>query len=140
MRDGWSDAEARAKESELMFKLSEKRFLRLVLNISNTLRNTKLKLSDIEIRFTRRNYENIQQKAQVLTTMLSSDMIHPRLAFAHCGMFADPELAYKESMDYAEKKKAEAEEDLINFNEQKANEEKQNINNSTDKDNNDEQI
>ena len=31
MRDGWSDAEARAKDTELMFKMSEKRFLRLAI-------------------------------------------------------------------------------------------------------------
>ena len=37
MRDGWSAAEARAKDSELMFKLSEKEFLKLVLRICSDL-------------------------------------------------------------------------------------------------------
>jgi hypothetical protein len=66
-----------------------------------------LKLSAIEIRFTRRNYENIQEKAQVLTSLLSSDKIHPRLAFEHCGLFVDPELAYTQSVEYAEEREAE---------------------------------
>lgn len=111
LRDGWSDAEARARDSELMFKKSEKRFLRIVLNIISSMRDVELRLSSVEIRFTRRNYEHIQSKAQVLTTMLSNDKIHPRLAFEHCGMFVDAELAYKESMDYyaEEQKRAQAE-------------------------------
>lgn len=107
MRDGWSAAEARAKDTELMFKMSEKEFLRLVIAITNTLRDMDLKLSAIEIRFTRRNYENIQEKAQVLTTMLSNSKIHPRLAFEHCGLFVDSELAYTESKAYADEQEQE---------------------------------
>lgn len=103
MRDGWSDAEARAKDTELMYKKSEKEFLRIAIDIANSFRDMQLKLSDIEIRFTRRNYENIQGKSQVLTTMLSNPKIHPRLAFEHCGMFADPELAYTQSKEYSDK-------------------------------------
>lgn len=100
MRDGWYAAEARAKDTELMFKQSEKRFLKLLIRLTNTLRDMDLKLSSIDIRFTRRNYENIQEKAQVLTTMLANDKIHPRLAFEHSGMFVDPGLAYTISEAY----------------------------------------
>lgn len=115
MRDGWSAAEARAKDTELMFKQSEKKFLRIAIHIVNTLCDMNLKLSNIEIRFTRRNYENIQEKSQVLLTMLSNDKIHPRLAFEHSGLFADPELAYAISKEYAEERKKEAEAELENF-------------------------
>lgn len=105
LRDGWSQAEARAKDSEVMFKRSERNVLRLILRI---IRDTQglsndiyqLKLRDIAMQFTRRNYENIQSKSQVLTTMLQNDKIHPRLAFEHCGMFSDAEDAYKISADY----------------------------------------
>lgn len=102
MRDGWYAAEARAKDTELMFKRSEKQFLKLAIRIANTLRNMRLKLSDIEIRFTRRNYENIQEKAQVLTMLLSNGKVHPKLAFEHSGLFVDPEVAYAMSVKYAE--------------------------------------
>jgi SPP1 family phage portal protein len=108
MRDGWSAAEARAKDSELMFKLSEKEFLKLVLRICSDLSDLKLKLSNVEVRFTRRNYENIAQKATVLTTMLSNPKIAPVLAFTHSGMFSDPQLAYRMSMDYAEEQEKKA--------------------------------
>lgn len=102
LRDGWSDAESRAKNAELMFKESEQRFLKIALNICRALRGMNLKLHNIEIRFTRRNYENIMQKAQVLDTLLNNPKVHPQLAFAHSGMFADSELAYKMSMEYYE--------------------------------------
>lgn len=112
MRDGWSAAEARAKDTELMFKMSEKQFLKLAIRITNDLKNMGLKLADIEIRFTRRNYENIQEKTQVLTTMLSNDKIHPRLAFTHCGLFTDPTIAYTESMRWYEEQESKTLQEL----------------------------
>lgn len=113
MRDGWQNAEARAKDTENMFKASEKQFLRVALELIATGRNIKLKLSQIDIRFTRRNYENIQEKSQVLLTMLASDQIAPRLAFEHCGMFPDPEVAYQMSLEYYEQRQKEAEKELL---------------------------
>ena len=107
LRDGWSLAESRAKDSELMFKKAEKNVLKLVLKICRDSEGTpaevcSLRLKDIELSFTRRNYDNIQSKAQVLVQMLRQPKIHPRLAFAHCGMFSNVEDAYSMSMEYAE--------------------------------------
>lgn len=110
MRDGWSAAEARAKDSELMFKKSERIFLKAVLNICRTLADMDLKVCNVEIRFTRRNYENILQKAQVLDLMLKNNKIHPRLAFEHCGLFVDSDLAYTLSAEYAEEQEQKAQE------------------------------
>lgn len=112
MRDGWSAAEARAKDSETVFKSSERKFLKMVARICNDVAGTSLKASTIDIRFTRRNYENIASKAAVLTSMLANDKIAPELAFIHCGMFSDPNVAYRMSMEYYEKnKKKEASND-----------------------------
>ena len=130
MRDGWTNAESRAKDTETMFKMSEKQFLRIAIQFANTLRNMDLKLSAIDIRFTRRNYENIQVKSQVLTTMLNNDKIHPRLAFAHSGLFVDPELAYSQSVEYAEEKKKEAEKELAQFAQQQTEIDKSKVNNA----------
>lgn len=128
MRDGWTNAESRAKDTETMFKMSEKRFLRIAIQFANTLRNMDLKLSAIDIRFTRRNYENIQVKSQVLTTMLNNDKIHPRLAFAHSGLFVDPELAYTQSVEYAAEKKKEAEKELAKFSKTQVDDDKKKVN------------
>lgn len=119
MRDGWSDAEARAKNSELMFKKSERRFLKLVLNICRTLVGMDLKVHNIEIRFTRRNYENILQKAQVLDLLLKNPKVHPRLAFEHCGLFVDSDLAYALSAEYVEEQEKKAQELLEKQNQMK---------------------
>lgn len=91
-----------------MFKGAEKEMLKLILRILKG-KNTKLPgstdtidltLKDIDMQFTRRNYEGIQSKAQVLTMMLAQPKIHPKLAFEHCGMFSDPEAAYQISEQY----------------------------------------
>ena len=100
LRDGWSLAESRAKDSELMFKRSEKEVLRLVLKLCSGLADLDLKLKDIDMKFTRRNYDNIQSKSQVLVSMLQQPKIHPLLAFTHCGLFSDPESAYTMSNEY----------------------------------------
>lgn len=100
LRDGWSDAEARAKDSENVFKRAEKQMLKLVLRICRNIGGLTLKLSDIEMKFTRRNYEAIQSKSQVLISMLQQPKIHPQLAFQHSGMFSDAESAYTMSMKY----------------------------------------
>lgn len=100
VRDGWSDAEARAQSTQDIFQKSEKRFLAIVCRILDWKRGIKLRVRNIEPHFTRQNYENLQSKSQVLTTMLANDKIHPRLAFESCGMFIDAEQAYTESMEY----------------------------------------
>lgn len=110
LRDGWSLAEARAKDSEHMFKKSEKKMLKLVLRICRDLCDINLRLKDIDLQFTRRNYENIQTKSQVLVSMLQQTKIHPLLAFQHSGLFVDPENAYAMSMQYYEEQQTKLEE------------------------------
>ena len=102
IRDGWEAAENRAKDSEGMFVFSEELTLRLVKQIMSVYRDIDLSLATVDVRFTRRNYENIQEKSQVLTTMLSNPKIAPLLSFKHCGMFSDPEEAYRMSLRYEE--------------------------------------
>lgn len=105
-RDGYATADARARATELMFKSSEKEFLKLILRILRDTVGTHLKPTDIEPHFTRRNYENIAAKAQVLISMLNNPKIHPELAFAYSGMFIDPESAYLQSAAYYEEQMA----------------------------------
>ena len=122
LKNGWQGAETRAKDSELMFKEAEQKALKVVLCI---IRNTRdlsndlyaLRLKDISMQFTRRNYENIQSKSQVLVSMLQQPKIHPRLAFESSGLFVDPERAYSVSKEYYEEQQKE-----IAVNEDEANE------------------
>ena len=107
MRDGWTLAESRAKDSELMFKKAEQDVLKLILRIIRDTQGLsediyKLRLKNLSLQFTRRNYENVQSKSQVLTSMLQQSKIHPRLAFTASGLFTDPESAYQISKEYSE--------------------------------------
>lgn len=108
MRDGWSAAEARAKDSDLMFKKSEKEFLKLVLRICRDMAGLSLRLSALEIQFTRRNYENISEKINVLATALSCGYVHPMDAYSVCGAFPDPQVACRRGMDWHATLEAEA--------------------------------
>ena len=113
MRDGWSLAESRAKDSELMFKQAEHEVLKLVLRIIRDSEGMsedigKLKLKNLSLQFTRRNYENVQSKSQVLVSMLQQNKIHPRLAFTSSGLFTDPESAYQLSKEYSEEQEQKA--------------------------------
>lgn len=99
-RDGFAEAESRAKDTEKTFIRSEREFLRIVLYICRNTADLDLQLSDIKPEFTRKNLSNIQSKAQVLAEMLNNSKIHPKLAFEYSGMFTDTEQAYRMSMEW----------------------------------------
>lgn len=127
LRDGWQSAEARAKATEEIFKSSEKQFLKIVLRILRDTVGTKLKLTDITSHFTRRNYDNIASKSQVLTAMLNNPWIHPEVAYASCGMFPDPESAYLQGKawhDEQAKKAAEVVKNAVQDNDEETTPEK----------------
>ncbi len=108
LKNGWQGAEARAKDSELMFKKSEREFLKLILDIVQNISGIALRAVDVEPHFTRRNYEDINSKANVLNVLLSSGKVAPKLAFEASGLFIDSEEAYQESMAYMQKQEAKA--------------------------------
>ena len=89
LRDGWQQAEARARDTELMFKKTEKQFLKLVLRICRDSGGPDLRLADVEIKFSRRNTDNLLTKTQALLHMLEAG-ISPAVAIATCGLWSDP--------------------------------------------------
>lgn len=105
-RDGFAEAESRAKDTEKTFIRSEREFLRIVLYICRNTADLDLQLSDIKPEFTRKNLSNVQSKAQVLAEMLNNSKIHPKLAFEYSGMFTDSEQAYRMSMSWYEEQQA----------------------------------
>ena len=102
LRDGWSQCEARAKDTELLFKKSEKAFLRLVLHIIKENMEFNLKLSEVECKFTRRQHDNLLTKTQALTQMLQAG-IAPEVAISTCGLFNDPMDVVAQSKPYLQK-------------------------------------
>ena len=114
MRDGWSEVEAKTQETELMFKQSEREFLKIALHFTKifTKGRVDVKSSQLDIKFTRRNYENTYQKALVLDIMLKNPKIAPRLAFEVCGLFSDVEQATEDSKAYYEEQLRLAQEQI----------------------------
>jgi len=94
LRNGWQGAETRAQDFEAMFQLPEREMLNVVSIICSGLSELSFDPADIEVKFTRRNYENILSKSQTLTTMLGNDKIHPKCAYEASGLFVDTEEAY----------------------------------------------
>lgn len=98
LRNGWQGAETRAEAFEAMYQQPESEMLRVVAILCNGLSDFSFDPADVEVKFTRRNYENILSKSQTLTTMLGNDKIHPKCAYEASGLFVDTEEAYKLGM------------------------------------------
>lgn len=105
LRDGWTQAEARAKDTELLFKRSEKEFLHLILRIirdSAGVEAFDLGVNEVECKFTRRQHDNLQSKTQALLSMLQAGL-EPGVAIATCGLFNDPMDVTNQSKKYLTK-------------------------------------
>lgn len=101
-RDGWATCESRAKDAELLFKKAERPFLKLTLKIINDTVGIDLKVSEIDFKFTRRQYDNMLSKTQSLLQMLEAG-IHPEVCVAASGLFNDPLDVVKRSAQYLKK-------------------------------------
>ena len=95
-------AEAKARETELMFKASEREFLKIVLRIGNELDNLGLEITDIDVKFTRNKTDNLLVKTQGMQNLLEAG-IAPRISIATTGLFSDPEQVYQESEPFLKK-------------------------------------
>lgn len=102
LKNGWQGAETRAQDFEAMFQLPEQEMLRVVSVICAGLSDLTFEPSDLDVKFTRRNYENILSKSQTLTTMLANDKVHPKCAYEASGLFVDTEEAYQLGMQWFE--------------------------------------
>lgn len=102
LRDGWAEADARAKTLENNFRKSEHALLKVALNIMKTSEQIDLSLSDIDIKFTRNKTANMLVKTQGMMNMFTCG-IAPRVAISHSGLFNDPEQVYKDSIPYLSK-------------------------------------
>lgn len=102
LKSGWQGAETRAEEFEMMFKQPEMQMLRILSIICDKLADFSFDPIDIDIKFTRRQYEDLLSKSQTLVTLLNSKYVHPKCAYAASGLFTDSEDAYRMGMDFQE--------------------------------------
>ena len=101
--DGWAMADERAKQDELSFKKPERSMLKTVLSICKGKGLLKgLKISDIDIKFTRNKSDNLLVKTEGLLNMKNAQ-VPPETAFTICGLFSDPNDVYAKAQKYYEK-------------------------------------
>ena len=113
LSNGWQIAETHARSVEQTFTQSEREMLKVVLKIlslTETSEVADLKLSDIDIKFSRNRTDSLLVKTQGLSNMLQAG-IHPLIAITHCGLFSDPQGVWNDSKAYMGKWLYDAEED-----------------------------
>lgn len=111
MKNGWWNAEARAKETEGMWKGAETDFLKIVLKICRESNALDLKISQIEQKFFRRSYEDLLVKTQSFTSLISAEC-PPTQAYQISGIVLDPESAGIAYERYQKEKEEELERQL----------------------------
>ena len=109
LKNGWWSAEARALETEGMWRQAETEFLKVVLKICDQANAISgLKVSDIQPKFGRRSYEDKLTKTQSFTTLIDAGC-PPIQAYSVSGMVNDPEAAAIQYEAYQAEKEAEEE-------------------------------
>lgn len=112
LKNGWQGAETKAQDFEMMFREPEQRTIELMCDMCKRLGNVNLDPDKVDVKFTRRNYEDLLSKSQTLVTMLGNDKIHPQSAYEACGLFVDVQDAYNMGMEWYKKQlEREAEEE-----------------------------
>lgn len=113
LSNGWQIAETQAKSLEQIFSESEREMLKLILEIcamTETNEIANLKLSDIDIKFSRNRTDSLLVKTQALANQLQAG-VHPLVAITTCGLYSDPQGVWNDSKPYMGKWLYDAEED-----------------------------
>ena len=113
LSNGWQIAETHARSVEQTFTESEREMLKVVLRIlslTETSEVADLKLSDIDVKFSRNRTDSLLVKTQGLMNQLQAG-IHPLVAITNCGLYSDPQSVWNDSKPYLGKWLYEAEED-----------------------------
>ena len=116
LSNGWQIAETHARSVEQTFTESEREMLKVVLKIlslTETSEVATLKLSDIDVKFSRNRTDSLLVKTQGLMNQLQAG-IHPLIAITNCGLYSDPQSVWNDSKNYMGKWLYDAEEDDVN--------------------------
>ena len=116
LSNGWQLAETHARSVEQTFAESEREMLKVVLKILSSTETSEvadLKLSDIDVKFSRNRTDSLLVKTQGLMNQLQAG-IHPLIAITNCGLYSDPQSVWNDSKAYMGKWLYDAEEDDVN--------------------------
>lgn len=118
LSNGWQIAETHARSMEQTFTDSEREMLTIVLRIIGLVTPGELatiKLSDIDVKFSRNRTDSLLVKTQGLINQLQAG-IHPLVAITNCGLYSDPQSVWNDSRPYMGKWLYDTEEDEVNEN------------------------
>lgn len=115
LSNGWTIAETAAKNTEIVFKDSEFEFLKVVLRILERDKSVEaemktLRISDIDIKFSRNKTDSLLVKVQALQGQLDAG-IDPLTAIKTCDLYSDPQQVWCDSKQYIEEKRKSATEE-----------------------------
>ena len=112
LSNGWQIAEQHARITTTTFIESEFEMLKVVLRICSLTEASaiaNLKLSDIDVKFSRNRTDSLIVKTQGLMNQLQAG-IHPLIAITNCGLYSDPQSVWNDSKAYLGKWLYEVEE------------------------------
>lgn len=96
---GWYQADCSARNTEDLFRESNRQFDRIIIEILRRKRLLDIKLDDFELNFPHGETANVQSKAQAFQTLMAAGM-HPELAAEKSGISNDPVKDMKLSEKY----------------------------------------
>ena len=107
LSSGWMDADMAAKSAETMFIGSERLANRVILSIIRNSKDVKsdmssLKLTDIQVKFSRTKTYDLATKANSISTLLKSGINGLRV-LETAGLFTDPQQVWEDSKEMIEK-------------------------------------
>lgn len=88
-RDGWYQADNVARNTEDLFKRSNRQFDRILTKVLKERGLLNIDITDFELQFTRNETANVQSKAQAFQTLMAAGF-HPVLAAGKSGISNDP--------------------------------------------------
>ena len=116
LRNGFEIAESNSKSIELVFKECDRQLLKIALLIIQNSDDvdvdmSSLKLSDIDIQFSRNRTDGLITKIQAFSQGVAAG-IHPLHMLNVIGLFSDAQQVYNDSQPYLNKWKYDNEEDF----------------------------
>lgn len=98
-RDGWEQAAASARNTEDLFRESNRYFDEILVDVLRKKQILDIKPIDFELNFVRNEVANVQSKAQAAQTMMAMGLA-PELALKKSGLSSDPVSDVKMSEKY----------------------------------------